>query len=256
MTRTFRWVVFSAIEVSAVQGCTQSAEEACRDLAAARCHHHAACSAAHLTAAFGDEPSCRAYVLGRCAALADLEGVDLGAPEIAACAEAYPEHPCDALVLDALPEACRFAGDRINGAGCATGAQCQSSFCDAPDEGQCGQCSPVRKLGEPCSKGGSPCDVGLYCGAALICIPPGIEGDACNPTAPCGPRHSCVAGECLPPALSGQPCDDEHGCDPLDLLTCDPASTTCQPQQTLAPARTCDTGPPGSPCAPPYPTCP
>ena len=256
MVRAFRWIVLSGVQVATSSGCTQSTEEACHDLAAVRCHHHATCSAAHLAASFGDEPSCRAYVFARCAATADLEGAHLDADAITSCVDAYSGHPCDALLLDAPPMACRFAGDRINGASCATGAQCQSSFCHVPAEGQCGKCAPVRKLGETCSKGGSPCDVGLHCGATLTCTPPGARSDACSPTTPCGPRLSCSGGECLPTATAGQPCDEEHGCDPLLLLACDPATSTCQPQETLPPAKICDTGPPSDPCAAPYPACP
>jgi hypothetical protein len=212
-------------------GCAGTLEEACSRLAEAECGHLAACSDALLVARYGDLPACEGEVAARCALLPGLPGATLGAGDIAACAAAYAHHPCASLLLDAPPEVCRFAGKISNGVACTAGAQCQSSSCKPSALSEDMECAAVRKEGDACSLGGSPCDAGLRCGSAGTCVPYGTVGEACSAAAPCNPLYWCDNGLCAPPAKAGEscaPCSGDATCNALLGLSCS-AEGTCAP---------------------------
>lgn len=213
-----------ALGALAGAGCEMAVEQACEDLAAAECGHLAACSRAMLAARYRDVAACERAVAERCVELPALPAAELGPGEIEACAAAYGHHPCESLALGATPEACRFAGKGTNGSKCASGAQCRSSFCEPDPGGAEGRCAAVRKLGDLCSLGGSPCDAGLHCGDGGRCVPYGSVGDPCSPAAPCNPLYWCEYELCASPAAAGEPCAPCSGgatCDMLEGLVCE-----------------------------------
>lgn len=217
-------VFVGGLPALSIAGCQRTVREACDELAAARCARLEACA----VTPYHDLATCEQAIVTRCVELPDLPGAKLGADDLAACAAAYEGYPCESLVMGARPPECRFAGKGSNGSSCLSGAECQSTYCKPDAEGRCGECSALREEGDTCSKGGSPCAAGLYCGDGR-CVTYGSRGEQCSSTAPCSLLHWCdEQGTCAPQIGEGEPCTRGDQCSRLDRLVCDRTSGVCE----------------------------
>jgi hypothetical protein len=143
-----------------------------------------------------------------------------------------------------------FSGVRAVGEGCGEDFECAGggrfvTFCDQPDEEQCGVCAALPGDAEPCAD--DRCRAGLVCNDDNTCVPlPGhgepcslscAEGLICNEVDVCEPIRNDTPRE-------GDPCvvdSRQNSCDPFaTALFCDPTDNTCQPITIVAPGGTCD----------------
>jgi hypothetical protein len=149
--------------------------------------------------------------------------------------------------------ACRevFSGVRAVGEGCGEDFECAGggrfeTFCDQPDEEQCGVCAASPGDGEPCAD--DRCRAGLVCNDDDTCVAlPGngqpcigvfcAEGLTCNEARVCEPPPADIPRE-------GEPCvvdSVNNNCNPFaTALFCDSTDNTCQPITIVAPGGTCD----------------
>lgn len=146
-----------------------------------------------------------------------------------------------------------FEGTVAGGGDCFVDAECESIYCEVPEEcadaccmGTCA--APVADIpvGGDCSDGF--CVAGTYCTMdTSICTAQVGEGEACESFDACEPGFACVGvtfggapGTCTALADEGDACDPETFlfCDRLDDF-CDPASGTCEKRHAV-----------GDPCDP------
>src|SRR5262249_30391306 len=132
----------AALLAAAVAACGDagpSADQACADLARARCVLRDTCSnGARIERDFGTVEVCQQREK-----LACLNGV--GAPStgnsptlVETCARAMPSESCSDFFLNNLPSACIVTGKLAASAPCAFNGQCTSTFCGVARNSACG----------------------------------------------------------------------------------------------------------------------
>ena len=167
----------------------------------------------------------------------------------------------DQKAQDALGEIvdkANWVADKLDGAACTEGGQCQSGFC----VGQvcCADaCGPTCQNGEARPAGTCP---GGTCqpGSPVACDPYKCAGDHCATS--CGDDDGCVAGsfcngggQCVAPEANGQACGRNRQCQSGNCAGSSGGGggVCCDPGQAQFPAGTCCTprpaGAPGSPGA-------
>lgn len=242
----FAWLV--TVSILGV-GCSNdlSRDQACTDVATARCGQLSTCSPADLTKRWPDAATCEAREK-----LACMDA--LAAPQTAAtptsdkaCADALASETCDAFLTTAAPpEACLPQhGPRGSGAACAFAAECASGFCSVADDALCGTCGDEPAPGASCATSG--CGPTMTCvKTTMTCQVPGTANSACTKDTPCGAGFACVASTstCQPEvATAGSACDPKRmtgpDCDPAAGLTCDTQSLSCVTQPIVAAGQPC-----------------
>jgi hypothetical protein len=238
-----------ALLVLVLAGCGSdlSRDQACTDLATARCGALMTCSSADLQRRWPDADTCEAREK-----LACMDS--LAAPETAAtpttmkdCADALAEEACPAFLSgDMPPTACLPQhGPRAAGAPCAFAAECASGFCSVADDALCGTCAAAPAPGASCATSG--CGPTITCvKSTMLCQIPGAATAACSKDLPCEAGLACVGATttamgtcqaevttqdaaCDPKRMTGPDCSAAAG------LTCDTQTMTCV-QQPLAAA--------------------
>lgn len=203
-------------------------DEACASLAAALCAHIDGCSSFLMQVTYGDKATCESRVAARCPAPTELDGSNLAAADIAACAAAYEARTC-AELYDAAPSECRVPGDRDAGATCASAAECKSNLCQAGAEGECGACGTQVAEGGSCAAADAVCETGLYCnGTTSKCDKPAGMGEACAPEKLCKAGLSCNGGTCGALLGDGADCSNGEVCDFAQGLLCFALDGTCK----------------------------
>jgi hypothetical protein len=232
-------VLFCALLCS---GCDSSvsAEQACLDLASARCAAFSSCSPHTLAMMFGDAATCRSREHDACRARLVAPGSSATPTFEEGCALATVRESCADFFTNRPPLACIAPpGGLSGGAACVDDAQCAGGTCNLDSSTSLGTCGVPAGSGEPCSQ--RSCAHGLLCqGAMPVCVQPQPNGAACSDGLPCAIGGSCVGampsqmGTCEPAVTqAGATCDPLQATGPgcsLDLdLTCDPSSNTCVP---------------------------
>jgi hypothetical protein len=196
-----------AAAVSAVAACSSSSsnnsgvsiQQACSDVAQARCNQRSECSLPQGTTGtgfnvlenYGDMTTCLARE-----ALACQNG--LSAPQtgnspatVEKCVVAFSSYTCADFFDNQPPSACTPTGPLATGATCTFNGQCASGFCNGRKDSACGTCGPPPKIGDDCST--STCVRGARCVASdSICAAVVIQDGICDETHPCERGLSCL----------------------------------------------------------------
>jgi len=231
---------------------TLTAQQACADVAAARCQKMEQCNPQGLINTYGDLSTCETKQSATC--------VDnLAAPQTAntpshteACAQAFPSISCSDNELGNVPPACQPpAGPRANGSPCSVPGQCASAYCIIARTAACGVCGAAPVVGSSCVN--NACGPGLLCSDVTnLCVAPVASGGSCADNSVCAPGTGCIgnsptaAGTCLALATTqGAACDPNDGgprCDGRLGLYCNvPEGRICDRIVNAAPTQECGT---------------
>lgn len=236
-----------------VAGCGSdlSKEQACTDLATARCGTLMTCSMADLDRRWPDTDTCEAREKLACMDSLAAPQTAATPTTVKACADALPQSSCDAFLSGVMPPmACLPQhGPRAMGAACSFSAECASGFCSVADDALCGTCAATPAPGASCATSG--------CGPTMICVKstmtcqvPVAAAGACSKDQPCENGLSCVGatmttmGTCQAEvATAGGACDPKQmtgpGCSTAAGLTCDTQMLMCVPQPLAAATQPC-----------------
>ena len=231
-----------------------SAEQACGDLAHARCTALEACSALRVQVQYGDEATCEARNKTNCVDALAAPSTAASPQTSEACATAYAGWSCANLLDDEnVPTACaQVRGSLAGGASCAFPGQCPTGFCAIAPDSACGTCAPQPKAGDSCANL-TGCGQGLICTAdTQTCQPYVAQGGKCGKGLPCGTGLSCVGsdaatgttGTCQAAvSMQGASCDPTGktgpGCSRDKGLTCNGASKQCAPLAVVGGGQPC-----------------
>jgi hypothetical protein len=196
----------SALAGACSDSATSNPEKACDEVAAATCDKLSECAPAELLALYGDLAGCAVRVRLRCQPMLDAAGSRTLPATAEECAVKLRAAGCDVFSAHNLPAACYGApGSLADGASCAVGAQCESSYCKVPSNAACGVCTRRATSGGACSEEDG-CAPTLAC-AKSVCVPFGGVSSPCNQDHPCQRDLICRGGSCARPLEAGQPCD-------------------------------------------------
>jgi hypothetical protein len=226
-----------------------SAQQACTDVAAARCQKLQQCAPHRLVTTYGDLATCETRQAATCVS-------NLAAPQNAntaarteACAQAVPGESCDDFELGNVPADCSpVVGPRDAGSACAVSSQCATAYCLIPNTSSCGACAATPGVGTSCAN--NACGPGLVCNAlSLECVTPVGASGSCNDSSACGPGLTCIGntgttlGTCRPLASTvgascsladgGSRCDARTGlyCNAVEGRVCELAATASANQE-------------------------
>lgn len=244
-------------------GCGVSADQACQDVANARCARRQACSnGSSVTRAYGDLATCVAREKLVCSDALAARGTGQSAASQEKCASAIAAQSCSDFFLGNPPAVCVATGAFSNASSCAFNSQCSTSYCTNDKNAACGSCGQAPVAGSDC--GTSTCARGLSCitttsatGSSQTCVAEGPQGAACNRNAPCAPGLTCVgitltaSGSCMVAATAaGAACDPTAktgaGCDRNQGLWCNPQSKSCTAITYVGSGQPCGEGTDGN----------
>jgi hypothetical protein len=228
-----------ALTALAGAGCERTLDGACNNLASAACDFYEACSPSFVDVSYGDRATCHERLAARCTLWPGQAGSKTTLDDIEACAAGYRTSSCDLLLGGRAPHVCRIAGNRSEGAECASDMQCASAFCAYRSEGRCGACATPLKSGDACAPGDGLCEAGLYCAEDARCTKYAVEGGPCGPDARCGLGLWCDAGKCAATLGEGAPCADPEACDLLRGLFCNMKTGDCARLEIASRGQTC-----------------
>lgn len=229
-----------------------TADQACADLAHARCTALETCSTLRIATQYGDEATCEARNKANCVASLAAPSTGAAPATSEACAMAYTGWSCpDLLDGTNIPGACQQPkGSLAAGSACAFPGQCQSGFCAIAPDAACGVCAAPPKAGDSCAAL-TNCGQGLLCTSdTQVCATYVTQGGMCGKGMPCGTGMSCVGSTtttpgtcqtavatmgaaCDPAAKTGPACDRDKG------LTCNSTSKTCVTLATVGGGQAC-----------------
>jgi len=196
-------------------------EQACSQFAEAFCTRLTGCAPFVGQILYGDKATCVTRTALGC--MRDLQVPDTNqtTTDMVACARDASNAVCDDLLANVLPASCAIKpGPRLNGEGCGSPWQCQSTHCEKPG-GDCGVCAPRAAANGACTAD-EGCMPGLVC-AAQKCVMPGQLNAACNAANPCRGNLYCNAktNMCAMPVGVGGSCDgDNNACDGKNGVGC------------------------------------
>lgn len=223
---------------------TTTFSQACSAYAQAGCGFYERCYPSTLRAAYSTFTACLEVFQAYCAPFYDLPGSNSKPADVAACATALANAPCEA----AGPFVCRFPpGDVAAGGACAAAAQCAAGTCNGAGPEACGVCGPSAVVVVP--NGGSCAPVTgkvVYCVThhaciADVCRPVALEGESCGAGATCSPeavlRLECRGGVCMRAGRAGDACDAAGTC--AAGFTCERATNRCMAMPEVQPGQPC-----------------
>jgi hypothetical protein len=225
---------------------TITVEQACGELATARCTLRSNCSrpdgatgvGSSVLELYGDMTTCLARETLACTNGLSAPQTGNDPATVQMCVQAFMTYSCVDFFDNLPPVVCTPVGPRANGAPCTFNSQCQSGTCTGTRNGVCGTCGDPPGLGEDCLA--SNCARGARClSASNTCAAVGSSNEACDDTHPCDRGLSCVvvdqasAGTCETAGTRvGVACGGTMpGCDGTRGLSCEGAAgaKTCQP---------------------------
>ncbi len=221
------WVSLALI-MAACGASGPSAQQACADLAQARCMKRQSCTNGFEVArAYGDLTTCLTREALQCT-------ISINAPEsgstpsgVELCVAQYGNFSCSDFFANNPPAACISIGTKAMNAPCAVNAQCTTGYCDSNKTATCGTCGGPPTVGSSCQN--SNCARGQSCvERTLTCeVLPGSGGSCDNTSLPCQVDLGCVGntggamGTCMPGSMSGAACGGTNGpCDGTMGLSC------------------------------------
>ncbi len=208
--------------------------QACAANAVAVAAKAARCTPFFVNRVHGSESAYRARLEQFCGVL-DLPGATWPPRPFKPCGDAIAALTCDDWLVGVSVPACAAPGQLALGAPCATGAQCQSLFCDAP-AGGCGHCVKLPGARQTCYLG-QYCDEGTACGGAGTCVVPASAGAACTIDADCKSALICRNFSCVRRGIKDDPCVGDADCDFNRGFLCNPNSHVCVASSTGASCR-------------------
>jgi hypothetical protein len=233
-----------------------TAQQACTDLANARCSKLESCSAIRVSTAFANEPDCVGAYTTSCTTSLAAPSQGNTAAQTESCSQAYANWDCTDFLNDAnIPAACgQQKGSVATGQACAFPGQCQTGFCAIVPAAACGVCAAPPVAAQSCADlttcgpgltcttdtqecvvlaaSGASCGKGAPCGSGLVCIG---EDDAKNVMGMCQMGITTMGTACDPTDEKGPGCSHDAG------LTCNSATKTCQPISVNAVGGDCGT---------------
>jgi hypothetical protein len=221
-------------------GSSTSNDQACSDLAAARCAKRMSCGSTSIQRVYGDLNTCLAREKLICVNSLAAKSTGNSAANAENCAAAYAGQSCADFFVGNPPAVCVYTGTLASGTSCAFAGQCSTTYCVNEKVTQCGTCGAAPS--GACDA--TTCARGQECfndtvAMTMSCITPGSMGSPCNRTNPCQAGLSCVGatmmamGSCQTAAtMMGAACDPRQqmmpGCDANQGLYCNATSKTCQ----------------------------
>jgi hypothetical protein len=207
-------------------------DSAIEHLAAASCERNFLCSPVWMEYKAGTKEAC-AIEVGRVLRWeAALPGAGFSVAALEECIDELARVGCDAASY-----ACVY-GTRMDGAACASGAQCRSGWCTG-DAASCGSCVPEPDRSGKCATDAN-CFYESHCSNEEHCELDFREGHSCTREAECDVYLSCIGGACVPNDQGqGERCGDSIGlCDQFHAqLTC--AGGTCRFASFANPGEAC-----------------
>jgi hypothetical protein len=177
-------------------GATISADQACNDLAVARCGKINSCGGGFGVAVkYGDEATCESRLKSQCVLGLAAPNTGATAASREACAQSLAAEDCPTFDGTDESDPCiPPAGTLAAGAACGVSAQCQSSYCAIAVGSACGTCATAPAAGDSCTAtnecGGRS---GLVCVHATgTCATAGVANATCDATHPCAAEYECV----------------------------------------------------------------
>ena len=176
-----------------------SIQQACADVAAARCNQRSTCTAlagssasgASLGRVYGDMATCVQRETLACQNGLTAPQTGNSPTEVEACVKAFPTYSCADFFDNNPPADCAITGARANGATCTFGGQCGSGFCQGAKTSVCGACADPPADGTDCSD--SACGHNQRCvNADNTCESVVSLNGACDGTHPCDSGLACV----------------------------------------------------------------
>ncbi len=204
-------------------GAPSTQPDECADYAATYCSALSECAPRRITRDYEDEENCVDVLSARCAS-EEERGFPIA--DMAGCIETLNAGDCDDVLSD-LSGACKHErGSKAAGEPCIDNGECNSGICRFSGT-QCGECTEVAALGDPCDVSGLSCTApGLTCDyeaeecAAIEIV--GV-GEVCDGSSVvlCEPNLVCSGGECAETLQEGDDCSlDPNRCDPRRELNC------------------------------------
>jgi hypothetical protein len=177
-----------------------SANQACSDLATARCQKMQECNPQGVINVYGDLSTCESRQTSTCVTNLSLPQTANTAAHTEACAQVLPNQACSDFGQGVLLPACEPpAGPRAAGGPCAVNAQCATAYCLILDTSACGVCAASPAVGDSCAN--NPCGPGLVCDTLTSkCAAPVGAGGVCDDSSS---NSVCIPGTtCLGPSGS------------------------------------------------------
>ncbi len=174
-------------------------DQACGDLAKARCAKLEACSAFLMKVRNGDQATCETREKAACIAALSASGTSAAPASAGVCASAITAATCATFFGNTpIPACATKPGAGAIGAACAFSGQCESTFCAVLRGSSCGKCAAVPKVGDSCStttEGGEGCGPTLHCGKSGTCTAFVASGGACDKDSVCENGMACVTAK-------------------------------------------------------------
>jgi hypothetical protein len=203
--------------------------KACGEYATDSCDALTACGPLALQLFYGDSATCVTRQTLSCTTDQMATGITRTTTDIVGCAQALRSASCADILGGNFPAICQIKpGTVVNGGGCGSSWQCQSTHCEKPTAA-CGTCSARQPAAGNCTSSDG-CNVGLVC-ANGKCVIPGAVGARCDGNDPCQSNLYCTgSGSCATLVEVGGSCaDSSNACDLANGAGCDPLmnSNTC-----------------------------
>jgi hypothetical protein len=247
--------VFVVASLSSCGGAPSRADQACADLAEARCDKLTTCTdGTGIDRTWGDMNTC--LVREKLACTIGLRGPGTGNNPVLVeeCIAALPALSCADFLDNKPPVDCVAVGSRAIGAPCAFSGQCSSSYCGGAKVRMCGTCQQTPIPGTPCLD--TECGYGQECIRNNgLCEPPnehfcGLVGIPCRAGLSCVVGDDTLGGSCMPAVVTvGAPCGGMMaGCDSTIGLYCGGpvGSQTCMSIISVADGMPCGPLPDGT----------
>jgi hypothetical protein len=232
-------------------GSVTSADQACSDVAQARCGKRMTCTnGAGITRTWGDMTTCLAREKLTCSIGLAAPSTGNSPSQVEKCVVAMAGESCSDFLDNNPPADCAPVGPRATGGACAFTGQCASAFCNNDKTSVCGTCGAMPAAGTSCAT--ANCGHNQECVTTTeICQEFGAMGAACDADVPCAADLSCVGatatamGACMAAsATAGMPCGGTTpGCDGTMGLSCGGAAgaKTCMSVNYVGDGMACGT---------------
>jgi hypothetical protein len=181
-----------------------STQQACSDLAAARCNQRSNCTeladpdggatasaGASLVRVYGDMHTCLEREELACRNGLSAPQTGNSPAKVEACVKAFATYSCQDFFDNNPPADCAVTGARGNGMTCTFGGQCTSGYCQGAKTSVCGVCADMPMPGADCTD--SACGHNQRCvNADNTCEAVVSLNGACDGTHPCDSGLACV----------------------------------------------------------------
>jgi hypothetical protein len=176
-----------------------SIQQACQDLAQARCDKRSSCTmlagangpGASLVRVYGDMATCLQRELTACENGLMAPQTGNSPTKVEACVKAFATFSCQDFFDSNPPADCAITGARANVTTCTFNGQCQSGYCQGAKSNVCGACADPPSPGADCTD--SSCGHNQRCVAAnSTCQAVVPLNGACDGTHPCDSGLVCV----------------------------------------------------------------